>query len=66
MTEFLNLILSNKTLKAWVGGVSAAGAALGTAAADGVINGTEVGVAVGAFLLALGLVYRVPNGKASE
>lgn len=48
-------------LKAWVGAVTAAGAAFGTAIADGAIDGTEVGLIVGAFLTALGLVYRVPN-----
>jgi hypothetical protein len=48
-------------LKAWVGAVTAAGGVFLTAVADGAIDGTEVGLIVGAFLAALGLVYRVPN-----
>lgn len=63
MTEFLNLILTNKTLKAWVAAFSAAGSAVGVAVQDEVITGAEVGTIVGVFLVALGLVYRVPNGK---
>lgn len=66
MTEFLNLILTNKTLKAWVGAVMATGSFVGSAVADGVLSGGEIGAAVGVFLATLGLVYRVPNGKQPE
>jgi len=62
MTEFLNLLFTNKTVKAWVGAVSAAAAALGVAVRDGVIDGADIGTVAGAFLVPLGLVYRVPNG----
>lgn len=64
MTEFLNLILTNKTLKAWTSAVLAAGAAVSVAVRDGVVDGADIGTVVGAFVVALGLVYRVPNGKA--
>lgn len=66
MIKFLELILTNQTLKAWVAALSAAGAALTAAVQDGLITGAEFGTIVGAFAVALGLVYRVPNGKASE
>lgn len=63
MTKFLDLILSNQTLKAWVGAGVAAFTALSIAIRDGVIDGADIGTVVGAFFVALGLVYRVPNGK---
>lgn len=66
MTEFLNLILTNKTLKAWVSAVMATGSFVASAASDGLLSGAEIGAGVGVFLATLGLVYRVPNGKASE
>jgi hypothetical protein len=66
MTKFLELILTNQTLKAWVGAVMATAAFLGSAVSDGVLDGTEIGAAVGVLIATLGLVYRVPNGKASE
>lgn len=64
MTELLDKLFSSKALKAWVAAVSAGAAAFTQAVADGVINGTEVGVVIGAVLVALGLVYRVPNAKS--
>lgn len=63
MTEFLNLILTNKTLKAWVGAVVAGASVYATAVQDGVFTGAELGTLVGAMAVALGVVYRVPNGK---
>lgn len=64
MRQFLDLILTNKTVKAWTGAVLAAGSAVSVAVQDGVVDGADIGTAVGAFIVALGLVYRVPNGKA--
>ncbi len=63
MTKFLELITTNQTLKAWVGAVMATGAFIASAVSDGVLDGTEIGGAVGVFIATLGLVYRVPNGK---
>jgi hypothetical protein len=66
MTKFFELIVTNKTVKAWVGAFVAGASVYGTAVQDGVFTGAELGTLVGAMAVALGLVYRVPNGKASE
>ncbi|MDX2551316.1 hypothetical protein [Streptomyces stelliscabiei] len=51
----------SKYAKAVTAAVVAAGGALSTAAADGVVTSGEVWIVAGAFLGGLGLTWAVPN-----
>lgn len=55
-----------KYSKAFVSAVVAGGTAYIAASSDGMIDGAEIGVIVGAFLAALGLTWVVPNARQSD
>lgn len=61
--SFLNTLLSSKAAKAWVAAFIAAGGAIATAVTDQSITAEEIGLAIGLFLGALGVTFRVPNAK---
>jgi hypothetical protein len=67
MEKFLDTLFSSKAFKAWTAAAVGLVTAAGSAVADGVIDGVELGAIFGAPFVALGFVYKVKNrGNDSE
>ncbi|GLY55358.1 hypothetical protein [Lentzea sp. NBRC 102530] len=57
-------LFSSESRKAWVAaGLTAVSAAV-PLFSDGVVDGADIGLVVGAFLAGLGVTFRVPNKVA--
>lgn len=57
----MDKLFSAESRKAWVAALLAAVAAGTPLFSDGVVDGSDVGIVVGAFLAGLGFTFRVPN-----
>lgn len=66
MGEHLKTLFSLQSVKAWLAALGVLSAEFTAVSADGNLDGGDIGKLIGVVLVALGVVYAVPNAKAKN